>query len=91
MQSQYQDALKIAKQKVDAQERAETERLQRIRQATIEQNVGIEKYKKQNDAWKKKVDESFALARQGKLKEADEAYADGQKIYNSIPERFRRK
>ena len=30
LQSQYQDALKIAKQKVDAQERAETERLQRI-------------------------------------------------------------
>ena len=86
----YARALKLAKENVKSEQKEIKEISQRIINSVKEQNEGIEKYASKNAEWKQKVQESTILAQQGKFEESQKKYKEGEKIYNSIPERFRR-
>lgn len=86
---EYRRAMKKAKTEVQKEEQQDKEHEQRIRDSVARDNANIEKYKEANKQWTDKVKESFRLASEGKLKEADEVYKEGEKIYNSIPKEYR--
>lgn len=90
MHPEYARAVESAKVKIKAEEKEAKARTQRIVNSIKARNEGIKKYAKQNAEWKKKVQESARLAQQGKLEESNKAYAEGKKIYESIPKDFRK-
>ena len=90
MHPEYARAVESAKVKIKAEEKEAKGRTQRIANSIKAQNEGIKKYAKQNVEWKKKVQESARLAQQGKFEESNKVYAEGRKIYESIPKDFRK-
>ena len=90
MHPEYARAVESATVKIKTEEKETKARTQRIKSFIKATNDGISKYAKKNADWKKKVQESERLARQGKLAEANKAYEEGRKIYESIPKDFRK-
>ena len=66
------------------------EEAQRKLESTPEYKKNFEKYKQKNIEWGRKMNQSIKLANEGKEKEAQKLWDESEKIYKSIPKKYRK-
>ena len=68
----------------------DAEEAQRKLESTPEYQRNFAKYKQKNIEWGKKMSQSIKLANEGKEKEAQKLWDESEKIYKSIPKKYRK-
>lgn len=88
--SQELESMRKARADAAIKRARDAEEAQRKLESTPEYKKNFAKYKQKNIDWSRKMSQSIKLANEGKEKEAQKLWDESEKIYKSIPKKYRK-